>query len=110
MIARPVLSSDELPLPVYAPVSGRRASRIAVIGRRKVGVRSRYRALTGVCAWITAVTAVVMVYLALLANVSHLHYELARADAQRAELQDATMRLDDKIAHLESRERLAAVA
>ena len=107
MIARP-LPMPQLPVP--APTVGGRAGRIAVIGRRKAGVRRRYRALAGVCAWIAAATMVVMAYLALLANISHLHYELAQANGKRLELQDVTMRLDDKIALLRSRDRLALIA
>jgi hypothetical protein len=105
MIARP-LPAPQLPVPAV----GGRAGRIAVLGRRKAGVRRRYRSLIGACVWITAVTAVVMAYLMLLANISHLHYELAQANSKRAELQDLTMRLDDKIAHLRSRDRLASLA
>jgi len=66
--------------------------------------------LVGVFMWIAAVTFVVMGYLTLLVNVSHLYYEFAQANSKRLELQDMTMRLDDKIARLRSRERLALVA
>jgi hypothetical protein len=103
MIARP------FPVPQLPAVRGR-AGRIAVLGRRKAGVRRRYRMLVGVVMWISAVTFVVMGYLALLVNVSHLYYEFAQANSKRLELQDMTMRLDDKIARLRSRDRLALVA
>jgi hypothetical protein len=102
------MMSSQLALP--ASTVGGRAGRIAVIGRRKAGVRRRYRALVCVCTRITAITAVVMMYLTLLADVSHLHYELVQAEERRAELQDLTMRLDDKVARLRSRDRLALVA
>jgi hypothetical protein len=105
MIARP-LSAPRLPVPTV----GGRAGRIAVLGRRKAGVRRRYSMLVGVFMWIAAVTFVVMGYLTLLVNVSHLYYEFAQANNKRLELQDMTMRLDDKIARLRSRDRLALVA
>jgi hypothetical protein len=51
-----------------------------------------------------------MVYLALMANLTSLNYRIGRASEQRTALQEETMRLDDRIAHLESRERLAEIA
>jgi hypothetical protein len=52
----------------------------------------------------------VIPYLLLLANVTRMHYETARAERQRVALQEETQRLDDEIARLSSRERLAMLA
>ncbi|GAC1533238.1 MAG: hypothetical protein NVS2B17_00680 [Candidatus Velthaea sp.] len=49
-------------------------------------------------------------YVMLTANVTSLNYSVARAERQKVQLQEASLRLDDRIAHLESRERLAAMA
>lgn len=105
MIACPS-STSSLPVPVV----GGRAARIAVVGRRKAGVRRRYRPLAGVCAWIASLTTVVIVYLLLMANVTRTGYDLSRANRERVALQDQTMRLDNELARLKSRDRLADIA
>ena len=46
----------------------------------------------------------------LTANVTGLTFAIEQAEQQRSQLQDDVQRLDDRIAHLESRERLALVA
>ena len=51
-----------------------------------------------------------MLYVMLTANLTSLNYKLARVEAQKLGLQAETMRQDDRIAKLESRERLAALA
>ncbi|HXP93062.1 MAG TPA: hypothetical protein VN905_06290 [Candidatus Binatia bacterium] len=56
------------------------------------------------------VVALLMLYLALMANLTSLNYRIGRASEQRTALQEETMRLDDRVAHLESRERLAELA
>jgi cell division protein FtsL len=72
--------------------------------------RTRYVAAIRVLGTLTIVVALVMSYLALMANLTSLNYRIGRASEQRAALQEETMRLDDRIAHLESRERLAELA
>ncbi len=107
MIARP------LPIPPSPPSSpriGGRAGRGAVLDRRRAGLRRRYRGLAVVCSWITVLTALVIVYLLLVADGTRVGYELSRANQARVTLQDQTARLDDQIAQLRSRDRLAAVA
>ncbi len=52
----------------------------------------------------------VMIYVLLMGNLTALNYTLARDTQQKADLQAETARLDDRIAQLESRERLADVA
>ena len=56
------------------------------------------------------VVALIMSYLALMANLTSLNYRIGRASEQRSALLEQTMRLDDRIAHLQSRERLAELA
>ena len=56
------------------------------------------------------VVGLIMFYLALMANLTSLNYRLGRATELRSALQEQTMRLDDRIAHLQSRERLAELA
>ena len=51
-----------------------------------------------------------MVYVMLTSNLTSLNYALANAEGQRTVLQQDVQRLDDQIAHLESRERLSQVA
>jgi hypothetical protein len=104
MIAQPLPQMPSRPSP------GTRSGRTAVTRRRNLGVRRRYRDLTGICTGIAVVTALVMVWLLLVASISRTSYELARVNRERAALQDQTTRLDDTIARLESRDRLAAVA
>ncbi len=51
-----------------------------------------------------------MFYVMLTANLTSLNYKLARVELQKLALQTETLRQDDRIAKLESRERLAALA
>jgi len=63
---------------------------------------------------ITLVCAIVLVpimtYVLLMGNLTALNYSLAHARADELSLQEETMRLDDRIAALQSRDRLAAIA
>jgi hypothetical protein len=52
----------------------------------------------------------VMIYVLLMGNLTALNYTLARDTQLKSDLQAETTRLDDRIAQLESRERLADVA
>lgn len=80
--------------------------------RRRVR-RSRLRGY-GMVGRIAAVLGVVLVctisYVMLMANLTSLNYALARETEHKLALQDETARLDDQIAHLLSRDRLADVA
>jgi hypothetical protein len=63
---------------------------------------------------ITLVVALVltpiMAYVLLMGNLTALNYSLAQANSQKLELEEETMRLDDRIAALQARERLTDVA
>ena len=52
----------------------------------------------------------VMVYVLLMGNLTALNYSLAQATQTKSALVEETMRLDDRIAQLQSRERLADLA
>jgi cell division protein FtsL len=89
---------------------GTRAGRTASELRRGRVRRSRYAEVGRIAAITTVVMILVIGYLLLLANVTRMHYETARAERQRVALQEETQRLDDEIARLSSRERLAMLA
>ncbi|MBV8198039.1 MAG: hypothetical protein JO263_07885 [Candidatus Eremiobacteraeota bacterium] len=97
-------------VPVVRRPSNVRSARTAAEVRRKRNSALRYRSVVRIVAALCIVTVMVVGYLWLLANVTRLNYELAKATQQKTRLLDESLRLDDEIAHLESRERLAAVA
>jgi heme exporter protein D len=90
--------------------TGTRAGRNAVVRRRQRTQRMRYAGLARILATVAALTLCVFVYLALMANVTRMNYELMHDAKDRARLLDETARLDDRIARLEARERLAHFA
>jgi hypothetical protein len=85
--------------------AARTAARVRIIERR----RRRYLVLRRVGAMMALLTLVVVAYLGRMANVTRLNYELARSVRLETRLVDDSARLDDRIAGLESRERLAAI-
>ena len=102
-----------LPLPIEDVPdrgAGTRAGRSAVRRRRARTRRGRYAQLTRIFATIGSLVLVVVVYLALLANVTRMNYELTKLAQHRAELLDQTAINDDAIASAESNERLKAYA
>jgi ABC-type Fe3+ transport system permease subunit len=70
----------------------------------------RYAMTVRIAAIAGTLTACVVVYLALMGNVERMNYELARVDRERAALVEKSTQLDDTLARLRSRERLARVA
>jgi hypothetical protein len=106
MIARQLPELDDF----IATRSGTRAGRTAARSRRSHTRRMRYRNVVRILGTVAVLTMLVVFYLGLAANVMRLNYELGKVAHQRAQLIDQTSRLDDQIARLESRERLAAVA
>jgi hypothetical protein len=80
---------------------------------RRRSTRAKAQAYVGLGRIALAIVVVVfplMVYVMLTANLTGMHYAVARAETQRTTLTDEAQRLDDTIARLESRERLATVA
>ncbi len=90
--------------------TGTRAGRTAVSARRAHARRQRYAALRRIFVRVGALTLGVVIYLGLMANVTRMNYDLAKRLAVRAQLVDESSRLDDRIARLESRERLGVAA
>ncbi len=92
--------------------------------RRRVAVRARdaarrrvqrtrmrgYAMLARISAGVALVLAPIMLYVLLMGNLTAMNYALAQANVQRLQLQEETMRLDDRIAALQSRDRLADLA
>jgi hypothetical protein len=80
---------------------------------RRRGRRTRmhgYTMLARIAAAFAVVLVPVMIYVLLMGNLTALNYSLAHATEQKLALQEETMRLDDRITHLQSRERLADLA
>jgi hypothetical protein len=106
MVARPLAAPARSP----SRNSGWRTARHASLVRRARNRRMRYRSIGRIVAVLSGLTLLVLVYLALLANVTRLHYEIGHLQHQRAQLVDQTVRYEDEIASLESRDRLSALA
>jgi ABC-type Fe3+ transport system permease subunit len=104
MIAQRLLVEEEY------HVTRSRAARGAAERRRARTKRMRYAMTVRIAAIVGTLTACVVVYLALMGNVERINYELARADRERAVLVEKSTQLDDTLARLRSRERLARVA
>ncbi len=84
--------------------------RIATRRRFRRAQRRGYVNVFRVGGVVALIVVPLMVYVMLTANLTGLNYKLARVQAQKAELLAETMRQEDRIAKLESRERLAQVA
>jgi cell division protein FtsL len=87
-------------------VGARDASRRRVRRSRLRG----YRMLGRIAAVLGIVLVCTISYVMLMANLTSLNYALARETEHKLSLQDETARLEDQIAHLRSRDRLADVA
>jgi cytochrome c-type biogenesis protein CcmH/NrfG len=90
--------------------------RVQVRARDAARRRSRrtrlagYAMLARIAVAFAIVLVPVMIYVLLMGNLTALNYSLAHATQQKTALVEETMRLDDRIAQLQSRERLATVA
>lgn len=69
-----------------------------------------YAMLARIGACLFLVVVPVIAYVMLMANLTTLNYTLARETQHKMALQEETIRLDDRIARLQSRDRLADVA
>jgi hypothetical protein len=92
------------------PRTGTRAGRGAVSRRRAHSRQLRNAGFTRLFASAFVLTLAVVFYLGLMANVTRMNYALTKAAREKTRLVDATSRLDDRIARLESREHLDALA
>ncbi|MGH7708253.1 MAG: hypothetical protein ACREM6_10060 [Vulcanimicrobiaceae bacterium] len=108
MIARQLL--DELAYSTVPERTGSRAGRNATERRRGYAAAVRYAAIVRVLIVVAVVTVCVMAYLMLLARATQLNYELVRVNHEQRALRSQTRRLDDQLANLKSRDRLAKIA
>lgn len=69
-----------------------------------------YAIVARIVAALAVLLVPVLIYVMLMANLTGLNYTLAHETQARLDLLEETQRLDDQIAHLGSRERLAALA
>jgi hypothetical protein len=69
-----------------------------------------YAVLARIAGVVALALVPVMIYVLLMGNLTALNYRLAQATQTAAALQDETVRLDDRIAQLDSRDRLAVLA
>ena len=105
MIAQPLPYEESVPAR-----TGTRSGRTAGNVRRN-RTRSRgYASLVKILATASAFTLAIVLYLGLMANVTRMNYDLSRAAREKTRSLDVSSRLDDKIARLASRERLARLA
>jgi hypothetical protein len=98
--------------PPHAAPELRRIDRIRHATKRRAR-RTRRRMHRPILAIVTLVIAVfvpLLAYVALTANITSLNFALARASHERIKLLEDSQRLDDRIARLQSPERLAALA
>src|SRR5271166_6151714 len=89
------------------PRVGSRAGRTAAEVRRARTAKLRRRATAAIMTVLIPATILIVAYVALMANLTRLGYEIGKLEARRVVLLEKTARLDDRIAQLESRDRLA---
>jgi hypothetical protein len=106
MIARPLPAPRIEP----SPRSGWRTARAASSARRARTRRLRYRLIARTVSGLGVATLVVLVYLALLANITRLNYEVSHAKQARERIALQAVRAEDEIARLASRDKLEAIA
>ncbi len=87
-----------------------RSARAATQTRMVRQARSRYSPVARVTGALAIVTIMLLGYVMLTSNLTSLTYATAKAHAQRAALLEENSRLEDRIATLESDQRLAAIA
>jgi hypothetical protein len=104
MIAQRILIDDEPSRPRT------RAARGAAERRRARTKRLRYVVSVRIASVVAVLTLFVVSYLALLGNIERMNFELGRAEAGRAKLLAESVELDDTLARLRSRDRLAHIA
>jgi ABC-type Fe3+ transport system permease subunit len=105
VIARPLPYEYET-----RPRVGTRSGRTAAHRRRGRTKRRRYAVLGRIVAVTSGFTTCIAMYLGLMANVTWMNYELGKSEHEKRSLLEISARLDDRIARMESRERLAKLA
>jgi cell division protein FtsL len=99
------VGDDELP-----GRSGSRAGRTAAQARRRRAIRAKHRVLAFILIGLTAATLFLLSSLWLMAGAQRLSYDLEKLHKTAVGLRDQSARYEDRIAQLESRDRLAAIA
>lgn len=107
MIARPLPYEEIVTRPA---ATGTRSGRTAAHVRRKRTRSLRFANFARIFTTVGALTLAIVVYLSLMANVTRMNYELSKNARAKTALVDESSRLDDKIARLVTRERLAVLA
>jgi hypothetical protein len=99
-------------LKAIAPEPERQVERVRVATRRRFrrAQRRGYVAFFRISGCVAVLVLPVLLYVMLTANLTSLNYRLAHVQARKTALLAETMRQEDRIAKLESRDRLAAIA
>src|SRR6185437_5754598 len=84
-----------------------RTARRATDARLRHHTRVRYSGIVRFSFVIAGASTLLLAYVMMTSNLTGLTYAVARAKEQRADLQQSAARLDDRIAALESQDRLA---
>jgi cell division protein FtsL len=90
--------------------AGSRAGQAAAQVRRNRAARARQRTLRFVLGGLALATVALLGYLWLMAATYRLSYDLHNLNERGTALREQSARLEDRIAQLESRDRLAAIA
>src|SRR5579864_3937306 len=84
-----------------------RTARGATDARVRHYSRARYSAILRFSFVLIGASILLLAYVMMTSNLTGLTYAVARAETQRADLQQRSGRLDDRIAALESQDRLS---
>jgi cell division protein FtsB len=111
-VIAPELLPDYEPQPRPARPERRRPDRARHAARRRKhrARRAMHRPAIAMILLAFALLVPLLIYVTLTANLTSLNFALSRAEHERTALSTETQRLDDKIAGLQSPERLAALA
>jgi cytochrome c-type biogenesis protein CcmH/NrfG len=104
-----VIAPKAMPQPKSQPRVRVRARDAALRRGRRTRLQG-YAMLARIVVAFTVVLVPVMIYVLLMGNLTALNYSLEQATQKKSALVAETMRLDDRIAQLQSRERLADLA
>ena len=105
------MSAHVAPGPQRRPqISNTRTAKAATQRRVTRKARAKHATLFSFCLALTAMLSLAMLYVTLTSHLTGSSYAFARAERQRASLQAQAARLDDRLAALQSDDRLARLA
>ncbi len=112
MSARPLRVEEAYPQAPSAPPTPRISAVPSVTSQQRRARTSRiaHAAFRRIIATATIVTTLVIGYVMLTASLTRTNFQIVKAQRERTALSDETTQLEDKLEHLESRDRLAAIA